>query len=193
MSSESPHAVVVLDARVELAYVADGQKFETHLQIQMLRPDQHGLVRKGEIDPNAAPVLTALRYLEECDLPIARLARFVDPIHADMLDCSSLPRECWDTLVVCFANRSAQGVTLTQTKSTAQTFSDYDGTPLTNFLATFSGLVLDLKRAEYPLTACAPRARYALAPPTAGLDVTKGLSASNSSHWHASLSTTRNG
>lgn len=163
------------------------------------RPEKYSaedLTKLGKgVDPSELVILSSYTtWEEECDVAIARLARLVDPVHADILDCSSLPKECWDALVVRFANQSTQGVTLIQTKLSALKFSDDDSITLTDFLATFSGLVLDLKRAGHPLTDAETCSRIALAMPLSLQPLVstlqEGQNAANPGHWCASLSTT---
>ncbi|QRW21846.1 Retrovirus-related Pol polyprotein from transposon TNT 1-94 [Rhizoctonia solani] len=151
-------------------------------------------IKKGA-DPSKYMILSAYTTWEEdCDVAIAWLACLVDPIHADILDCSTLPKKCWDALVVRFANQSAQGVTLTQTKLATLKFSNDGSIPLSNVLAKFSGLVLNLKRAGQPLSDAETCAWLALAMPLSLQaqisTLQEGMNAKNPEHWYQSLSTT---
>ncbi|EUC61100.1 Copia-like polyprotein/retrotransposon, partial [Rhizoctonia solani AG-3 Rhs1AP] len=137
---------------------------------------------------------TYAAWVEDCDVAIARLARLVDPIHADLLDCDELPKDCWKALVVRFANQSVQGVTLIQTKLASLKFSDDGSISLTDFLTKFNGLILDLKRAGHPLSDAETCSRLALAMPLSLQSMVstlqEGLNATKPNHWYQALSTT---
>ncbi|KAF8694681.1 hypothetical protein RHS03_08139, partial [Rhizoctonia solani] len=151
-------------------------------------------IKKGANPSKYMILLAYTTWEEDCDVAIAWLARLVDPIHANILDCSTLPKKCWDALVVRFANQSAQGVTLTQTKLATLKFSNNGLIPLSDFLAKFSGLVLNLKRAGQPLSNAKTCAWLALAMPLSLQaqisTLQEGMNAKSPEHWYQSLSTT---
>ncbi|CCO33001.1 Retrovirus-related Pol polyprotein from transposon TNT 1-94 Includes: RecName: Full=Protease [Rhizoctonia solani AG-1 IB] len=73
-------------------------------------------------------------------------------------------------------------------------FPDDGSVSLTDFLAKFSGLVLDLKRAGHPLSNSETCARLALAMPLSLQSMVstlqEGTNANNPDHWYQALSTT---
>ncbi|KAG8701988.1 hypothetical protein FRC11_011770, partial [Ceratobasidium sp. 423] len=157
-------------------------------------PEDLDKIKKGA-KPSSCKVLSSYTAWEEnCDVAIAHLARLVDPIHADTLDCGPIPKNCWDALVVRFANQSIQRITLIQTKLATLKFSDDGSTSLGDFLATFNGLVMDLKRAGRPLSDAETCSLLALALPLSLQSMVsilqEGLNADNPNYWYRALLTT---
>lgn len=150
---------------------------------------------KGDLDETTAPVLLSYTtWEEECNVAIACLARLVNPIHANILDCSTLPKECWDALVVCFAGQSVQGITLIQTKLAALNFADDALNTLSDILATFNGLILNLKRAGHTMQNAEICSHLVLTMPLCLQPMVstlqEGTNSANPTHWYQALSTT---
>ncbi|EUC61703.1 hypothetical protein RSOL_404970, partial [Rhizoctonia solani AG-3 Rhs1AP] len=156
MSSESPVKFTILDAsgsnwhtwqttaKFELKLHKVWKYFDPTSPASAV-PEKYSVEDQAKIntgtDPSTFKVLAAYTtWEEECDVAIDCLTYLVDPIHADIMVSSSIPRECWDALVVRFANQSTQKVTLAQTKLAGLKFPDNGTTSLTDFFATFSGL-----------------------------------------------------
>ncbi|KDN43807.1 hypothetical protein RSAG8_05800, partial [Rhizoctonia solani AG-8 WAC10335] len=176
MPSESSSRFVPLDALVQTGIPGRLRRkppAKVTQSMEIFRPIESILFAPGEI------LGRGYGQIQECDVAIARLARLVDPIHADLLDCDGLPKECWDALVVRFANQSTQ---------------DDGSSSLSDFLTTFNGLILDLKRAGHPLSNAETCSRLALAMPLSLQSMIstlqEGQNADKPNHLYQALSTT---